>query len=65
MIKQIKKLRKTNKPKAMYLYNLMSRGLLTKIVDEKGYLCYDTEEYAKYRKNARIGRPIKGETTNE
>lgn len=63
MIKEVAKVAKTNRSKAVQIYNLMNWGRIRKIVNEHGRLCYDTEEYKAYRKNPRrIGRPPKSAT---
>jgi len=71
MIKELRKLRaKGGREKAIanYIASLQHRGKLTAILSPKGYIAYDTEEYAQLRKNARKGRPItiiKKENENE
>jgi len=59
MIKEIRKIAKTNMSKAKYIRSLIDRNLIARHISERGYVCYDTEEYKNYRKTARIGRPIK------
>jgi hypothetical protein len=38
---------------------LANGGKIKKHVNEKGYVCYDTEELKEYHKNAKRGRPAK------
>jgi len=47
-----------DKALANYIATLQYRGILKKYVNEKGYLCYDSKEFADYKKTAKIGRPI-------
>ena len=59
MIKEIRKLAKTNRAKANYIRQLQNRGRLSKKINDKGYLCYDTEELKNYTQNVKWGRPVK------
>lgn len=59
MIKELRKLDKTNHTKANRVRNLQARGCISKILNEKGYCCYDTEELKKYEATSKIGRPVK------
>ena len=62
MIKELRLLRKkggVERSKANYINLLQDKGLLRKIITEKGYVAYDTEEYKKYKKEIRRGRPLK------
>lgn len=59
MIKELRKLNKTNHAKAVYIRNIQNRGVIKKIINEKGYVCYDTEEYKNHKQNTRWGRPPK------
>ena len=62
MIKELRTMRKkggVERSKANYINLLQDKGLLRKIITEKGYVAYDTEEYKKYKKEIRRGRPLK------
>jgi hypothetical protein len=62
MIKELRVMRrKGGKQRALanYLSVLQDKGKLTKIVTDKGYLAYDTEEYKIYKATVKRGRPIK------
>lgn len=62
MIKELRKLRAkggTSRSKANYISSLQSRGRIKVYINAKGYICYDTEELAKYKKTAHRGRPCK------
>ena len=48
-----------DRPLRVYIYYLVSRGKIKKYADEKGYMCYNTDELANYKENVKIGRPIK------
>lgn len=58
-MRELRKLAKTNRAKANYIRALQNRGVITKLVNEKGYVCYDTEELRKYQATVRWGRPAK------
>lgn len=59
MLKELRKLNKTDHAKANYIRFLQSQGKISKYLSDKGYLCYDTVELADYYKKARVGRPVK------
>ena len=48
-----------NRPLRVYIYYLVSKGKIKKYANEKGYMCYDTNEFEKYKANVKIGRPMK------
>ena len=58
VIKEVRKLEKSNYKKARYIRTLLDRKRIKSYV-KNGFMAYDTEEYNEYRKNARVGRPIK------
>ena len=45
--------------KANHIRVLQKRGRIKFLVSEKGYVCYDTEEFDNYTKNVKWGRPVK------
>lgn len=57
MIKELRMLDKENRAKSCYIRTLQHNGKIKKIVNEKGYLCYDEEELERYYSNVKIGRP--------
>lgn len=59
MIKELRKLEKTNRAKAVYIRSLQAKGAIKKIPSPLGYMCYDTEEYTKYKATIKHGRPCK------
>lgn len=59
MIKEIRRIGRQNIAKERYIRYLQNRWKLKKIVNEDGYLCYDTEELKKYKENVKLGRPPK------
>ena len=59
MIRELRKLAKTNRAKANYIRALQNRGVLPKHTNELGYACYDTEELKHYKKTVKWGRPMK------
>lgn len=59
MIKELRKLAKIDRAKANHIRNLQNRGLITKIVNEQGYVCYDTEEMKERARTVKWGRPAK------
>ena len=59
MLKEIRKLAKTNRPKANYIRALQNRGLIKRLVSEKGYVAYDPDELKEYQANVHWGRPLK------
>ena len=65
MLMELRKVAKRNKKKAAYIRQMQYRGLIRKYINEKGYVCYDVDEYKQFRKTRKMGRPIKGEEGNE
>lgn len=59
MIKEIRKIKRRGLQN--YVRKLYDRGYITKIINDKGYICYDTDELKKYKATARVGRPPKKE----
>lgn len=59
MIKELRKLDKTDPFKARRVRNLQHRKHISKILNAKGYVCYDTEELKKFNASAKRGRPAK------
>lgn len=59
MIKELRKLDKTDRAKSNYIRGLQARGRIKQIISLKGYVCYDTEELAKFKASAKRGRPPK------
>lgn len=62
MIKELRKMRaKGGRDRAVagYIATLQKRGKIKRIVTDKGYLAYDTEELKEYKKTVKMGRPIK------
>lgn len=59
MQKELRKLDKQNRNKSNYIRVLQNRGKINKYINEKGYICYDPCEFRAYKKNAKVGRPIK------
>ena len=49
----------TSRSKANYIKSLQYRGLIPAPINDKGYVCYDTEELKTYQKNNKRGRPPK------
>lgn len=62
MIKELRKLARTDRGKANHIRNLQARGILTKIVNANGYACYETEELKQRERTVKWGRPIKDAT---
>ena len=60
----LKDLRKENVAKHQYIWLLMKKGKITKHI-VNGYLAYDDVEYENYKRNAKIGRPLKEININE
>ena len=58
-IRELRNLAKVDRAKANYIRALQNRGVIKKIVNEKGYVCYDSTELRLYQKNVRWGRPVK------
>lgn len=47
----------SERAKANYISSLQHRGVIKTYLNERGYVCYDTEELKEYQKTARRGRP--------
>ena len=58
-IRELRKLARTDRAKANYIRALQNRGVIEKIINEKGYVCYDASELRTHQKNVRWGRPPK------
>lgn len=58
-IRELRNLAKIDRAKANYIRALQNRGVIKKIINEKGYVCYDSTELRLYQKNVRWGRPAK------
>lgn len=56
-LKEVRKIQ--DRSKKVYLHYLVSKGKLKQYVSDKGYVCYDTDEYREYKKNVHMGRPLK------
>lgn len=68
MIKELRKMRAKggrDRSVANYVSELQHRGKLRKIITDKGYVAYDTEEFREWKKKAKVGRPIKTEVVKE
>lgn len=59
MIKELRELDKVDRAKSNYIRCLQNKFKIKQIINENGYVCYDTEELAKYQSSARRGRPPK------
>lgn len=59
VLKEIRKIQDRNKK--IYLHSLVSKGKLKQYTNEKGYVCYDADEYKEYKKHVRVGRPLKNQ----
>jgi hypothetical protein len=57
MLREIRNIKPRSKQ--VFIYYLANGGKIKKHVNEKGYVCYDTEELKEYHKNAKRGRPAK------
>lgn len=57
----IVEVRAEKRSKGAYIYALINRKKLRKIVNNAGYLCYDTEELRKFQAGNKVGRPVKME----
>lgn len=44
---------------AKYIYRLQYEGKLRRYVSKDGYVSYNADEYATYKKSQKLGRPIK------
>lgn len=58
-IREVRLLRRVDRPKATYIYYLQTRGELKRIINENGYVCYDEDEYKLRAKTKHQGRPVK------
>lgn len=58
-MRELRKLAKTNRAKANYIRALQNRGVIKKLVSEKGYVCYNPKELQDYQATVRWGRPVK------
>ena len=58
-IREVRFLRKVDRPKATYIYYLQTIGELKRIINENGYVCYDEDEYKLRAKTKHQGRPTK------
>lgn len=56
---ELRKVYQTDRKLERYIRALQDRGVLSKIVNENGYMCYDSKELENYKKKARVGRPNK------
>ena len=68
MIKELRKMRAKGgkeKAKANYISYLQFKGRIKTILTEKGYVAYDTEELAIYKKSTKRGRPSRLENKGE
>ena len=59
MIKELRKLDKTDRAKSNYIRGLQARGRIKQYFSSKGYVGYDTDELANYKSTAKRGRPAK------
>ena len=59
MIKELRVFSKENIAKAKYIRSLQNNGKIKKIINDKGYVCFDEDELEKYYSNVKIGRPPK------
>ena len=57
MLREIRKLKKRGTQN--YIRALQYRGIISAHLNEAGYICYDPEELAKYKKTHKRGRPPK------
>lgn len=56
MIKEIRKIKQRSK--ANSIRALQERKLISRIINENGFVCYDTDELTAYKKNPlKRGRP--------
>lgn len=56
---ELRSLYKTDRKQERYIRALQDRGSLKKYINKDGYMCYSEEELERYKRNARVGRPIK------
>ena len=54
MLKEVRRIKERSKQIAMYF--LMNKMNLPKHINERGYICYDTEELKTYKKTTKRGR---------
>ena len=59
MIIELRTIDKENHSKAVYIRTLIDRKKINKYVSERGYVAYDPQELEEYKKNVRVGRPVK------
>lgn len=59
MIVKLGDLNKEKHSTAVYIRRLQALGKIRKLIDEDGYLCYETSDLEDYKKNIRRGRPYK------
>lgn len=57
MIKEIRRIE--SRSKANYIRFLQYRGKIPTHINDKGYVCYDTNELKDFQKNNKRGRPPK------
>ena len=57
MIKELRKIQRIDRSKAVYIAQLQREGKLKRIINEKGYVCFDTQELVNYKKSVKRGRP--------
>ena len=55
MLRQIRRIK--NKTRIIRIRQLQTRGLIQRYFNEKGYVCYDTDELKHYDKICKRGRP--------
>lgn len=60
-IRELRKVRKADNSKYQYIWRLVQQGKIKKYVTDGGYLAYDTEEFKRFKKTVKQGRPLKGE----
>lgn len=59
MLIELRKVYKEDRKLERYIRAMQDRGAIKKYINNDGYMCYDSAELEKYKKNARVGRPIK------
>ena len=57
MLKEIRRIKE--KSKANYIRDLQYKKKIQTYLSDKGYVCYDTEELALWKKTCKKGRPTK------
>jgi hypothetical protein len=65
MIKDIIEIRKLDAKEGNTVRTLQFRGILTRYVNAKGYACFDRFELERYRRNVKMGRPVKMKYKNK